>query len=77
MPLVGTHWFCRCGREYKSPVVSVGLVNELRTALQQSLEIIDDLADQQAMPDDWYVKEVKKLRDLLYYQHELPKTKRA
>ncbi len=66
MMLVGTHWFCRCGREYKRPVVSVDLVNELRAGLKQAIEIIDGLSQQQAMADNWYLGERDRLQKLIH-----------
>ena len=62
MTLVGTLWYCRCGREYKRPVVSVDRVNDLRVALKQALEIIEDLAEQSEYDVTYWLKEAEKLR---------------
>ena len=50
MTLVGTLWYCRCGREYKRPVVSVDRVNDLlRDYLKRSLVPAGE-ASQQPIP---------------------------
>lgn len=57
MTLVGTLWFCkRCGGEYKAPVVSVDLVNELRAALTETCDMLYDM--------HWESDQLEKFRKL-------------
>lgn len=62
--LLGTHWFCgRCGNEYKRPVVSVDVVNELREALKEATEVVGRVADEYPF-DEGYATLLAKLKKL-------------
>lgn len=59
----GTTIFCRrCGSETKSDMVPAGMVNDLRAAATQLLEIMQN--DQAVMDSPVYDKPVEKLRGL-------------
>jgi len=42
-----------------------GDVNELKEGIRKAIRCIEGLAEQQAMPDDWYQKPLQELMNLV------------
>lgn len=59
-------WYCAKEMlEAALPILHKEWNNELRAALIEAIRLIEGLADQQAMPDDWYQAPLARLKHLI------------